>query len=260
MTHLLESRSLSVRYGATTALDGFTMHLDPGELVGLIGPNGAGKTTCIDALTGFAASSGQVLLDGVEIQGLPAQRRIRRGLARTWQAAELFDELTVRENLEVAASDQRFLAQMAGLVRSRHAEAEAVDRALDLLNLGPHADQLPDELTQGQRKLVDVARAVAGGGQVLCLDEPAAGLDSDESLELGDKLRTLVTRGLSILLVDHDMGLVLSACDRVYVLDLGRLLAHGTPEEIRNSRQVIEAYLGEDEQDPDHAAEEGVTR
>ena len=249
MTAILETSNLTVRYGGTVALDNVSIHTDQGELVGLIGPNGAGKTTFIDALSGFAPSTGQVVLRGERLDSLPPHQRARRGLVRTWQGAELYDELTVRENLEVVASDQRIVRQFRDLFRIRSQVNASVDRAIDLLDLGAHVDKLPDELTQGQRKMVDVARALAAGGHVLCLDEPAAGLDSDESAELGTRLRTLVDTGVSILLVDHDMGLVLTVCDRICVLDLGKLIAEGTPAEIRASRVVIEAYLGENEEE-----------
>lgn len=250
MTAVLQTEHLSVRYGGTVALDDVSIRTNAGELVGLIGPNGAGKTTFIDALSGFAPCTGKVSLNGAPVGSLPAHVRSRRGLGRTWQGAELFDELTVLENLQVAASDQKMRAQVSDIFRPKPSGHDAVSRAVELLDLEASLNKLPDELTQGQRKVVDVGRALAGGGAVLCLDEPAAGLDSEESLQLGARLRRLVEAGVSILLVDHDMGLVLSVCDRICVLDLGKLIAEGTPAEIRASRRVIDAYLGEDETEP----------
>ncbi|GHF34829.1 branched-chain amino acid transport system ATP-binding protein [Amycolatopsis bartoniae] len=246
MTAALETVRLGVTYGGNKALDDVSLSISEGELVGLIGPNGAGKTTFIDAITGFTRCSGNVMLEGTDISGDKPHVRARKGLNRTWQGAELYDELTVRENLEVGAANSQAGGGLRKLLTGRGPAPEAVDRALDLLKLRHLADDLPEALPQGRRKMVDVARAFAAGGRVLCLDEPAAGLDSDESLELGRRLRSLVDAGTSLLLVDHDMGLVLSVCDRIYVLDLGRVIAVGTPEEIRSSDAVVKAYLGEE--------------
>jgi branched-chain amino acid transport system ATP-binding protein len=223
----LEVRDLSVRFGGVRAVDGVDLDVGAGLLVGLIGPNGAGKTTLIDALTGFVPAKGQVRFDGRDLAGLAPHRRARAGLVRTWQSLELFDDLTVAENLSVATAD-----------------ADAVAHALATVELDDVADRLPTELSQGQRKLVGVARALAARPSVLCLDEPAAGLDSEESLELGRRLRSIVDTGTSILLVDHDMGLVLGVSDDVYVLEFGQVIAQGPPAAIRADERVVAAYLG----------------
>jgi branched-chain amino acid transport system ATP-binding protein len=250
MSDILVTEDLTVRYGGNLALDAVSLRIGAGELVGLIGPNGAGKTTFIDALTGFTSSSGRVLLDGADLSRTKPHQRARRGLGRTWQGAELYDELSVRENLEVGGHRPGVGQSLRELLRGRSPALPAVDEAARLLQLTDILDRDPEDLSQGQRKSVDVARALAAGSRVLCLDEPAAGLDSDESAGLGRRLRQLVDAGSSLLLVDHDMGLVLGVCDRIYVLDLGRVIAEGTAEEIRTSPQVIEAYLGEDEPGP----------
>jgi len=244
MTALLVADGLSVRYGGVRALDAVDVEVQSGMLVGLIGPNGAGKTTFIDAVGGFAASTGSVVLDGQDISSLEPHRRARAGLGRTWQAADLFDDLTVRENLRVAAGRPSIGATLRELVRGRERETDSIDMALERLGIDGLADRRADELTQGQRKLVGVARALAGAPRVLCLDEPAAGLDTQESADLGRRLRHVLDDRTAVLLVDHDMGLVLSVCDHVVVLDFGKVIARGTPEEVRRDHAVIQAYLG----------------
>lgn len=249
MTDILTTQDLTVRYGGNVALSSVSIRIGRGELVGLIGPNGAGKTTFIDALTGFTRSTGSVEMDNRDLGRLKPHQRVLAGLGRTWQGAELYDELTVRENLEVGAYRPSLVRSLSEIVTGRTPPLPAADRAVELLGLQDILDSLPENLSEGQRKSTDVARALTAGSRVLCLDEPAAGLDTTESLELGRKLRRLVDEGTSLLLVDHDMGLVLGVCDRIYVLDLGRVIAEGTPDEIRNSPQVIEAYLGEESDD-----------
>jgi branched-chain amino acid transport system ATP-binding protein len=235
---------LSVSYGGVHALSDFTMSLGEKQLVGLIGPNGAGKTTFIDAASGFARSRGNVFLDGADISKLSPDRRARRGLGRTWQSIELFDELSVLENLTVAASRPPFKTALRDMLSGSPSRTPAVDRAIELLSLQELLEKSPSDLAQGQRKIVGVARALAAEPRVILLDEPAASLDAFESRELGRHLRTVVDAGIPMLLIDHDMGLVLSVCDYVYVLDFGRLIAEGTPQEVRTNPIVVQAYLG----------------
>jgi ABC-type branched-subunit amino acid transport system ATPase component len=206
-----------------------------GELVGLIGPNGAGKTTLIDAVTGFVPCTGQVELDGRDIGSLATYERARLGLSRTWQGTDLFDDLDVRENLMVA---------VGSAVPLVNADLHGVGGTLAEMGLEPVAPALPSELSEGQRKLVGLARAVVGGPRLVCLDEPAAGLDTEESRLLGQRLRDLADRGMSTLLIDHDMGLVLSICDRVVVLEFGSVIANDVPDVVRRDPAVIAAYLG----------------
>ncbi len=245
---LLEVDGLRVAFGGVTALDNVTFAVETGELIGLIGPNGAGKTTCIEALTGYLPEArGHVSFDGRDLRGLPPHRRARLGLVRTFQAIELFDDLTVRENLRAAANRRTWLQSLGDLVLPRWSDDEsAIDDALHLLGLTDAADVLPPELPQGRRKLVGVARALACRPRLLLLDEPAAGLDTNESLELGERLRAVTASGVTVVLVDHDMGLVLGVCDRVVVLEFGRVIAEGPPDEIRRDAGVIAAYLGDD--------------
>jgi branched-chain amino acid transport system permease protein len=223
----LRVSGLSVHFGGVIALSEVSLEVKEGELVGLIGPNGAGKTTLIDAISGFVNSTGAVELAGASLLGLPPYERARRGLARTWQSTELFDDLDVRENLTVASRDG------------------SADDALAKVGMDWAADAMPAQLSTGQRKLVGVARALAAKPTLLCLDEPAAGLDTAESQELGARLRRLADEGQSMLLIEHDMGLVLGICDRVVVLEFGKVIAEGAPEVVRRDPRVIAAYLGD---------------
>jgi ABC-type branched-subunit amino acid transport system ATPase component/branched-subunit amino acid ABC-type transport system permease component len=229
---VLAADDLSVAYGGVRAVDGVSLRLHRGEVVGLIGPNGAGKTSVIDALTGFAAASGAITLMGTELHQLAPHERARRGLRRTWQSVEAFGDLTVRENLEVATA------------RDHAPAGAAIERALTAFELAADAGRRPGALSLGHQKLLGVARALAAAPPVLLLDEPAAGLDTIESTAFGRRLRAIADDGVATLLVDHDMGLVLGVCDYVYVLDFGSVIAEGTPEAIRRDGRVIAAYLG----------------
>ncbi len=244
MTALLQTTDLTVRFGGLVAVDHLSLEIHAGELVGLIGPNGSGKTTFINAVTGFVPSTGTVTFDGDDVTGWAPHRIANRGLTRTWQTLELFDDLSIRVNLEVAAEQLTFL----GAVRDyygRGSEAdERVDEALAVLNLTDIQHRMPSDLSQGNRKLVGVARALVGDVKLVLLDEPAAGLDREETTWLGGQLRDVVESGISGMLIDHDMGLVLSVCDRIYVINYGGLIAVGTPEEIRAHPEVRKAYLG----------------
>jgi branched-chain amino acid transport system permease protein len=223
---VLRVNGLSVAFGGVHALNDVDIEVREGELVGLIGPNGAGKTTLVDAVTGFVRFTGTVELDGRDVGRMPPYQRARLGLGRTWQSTDLFDDLDVRENLTVADGTGE------------------VDAKLSLVGLDVAGEAMPGQLSQGQRKLVGIARALASNPRVLCLDEPAAGLDTNESQELGARLRELADRGQSTLLIDHDMGLVLSICDRVVVLEFGRVIADDAPDVVRRDPNVISAYLG----------------
>jgi ABC-type branched-subunit amino acid transport system ATPase component/ABC-type branched-subunit amino acid transport system permease subunit len=229
----LEVRDLTVRYGGVVAVDDVSVRVDAGSVVGLIGPNGAGKTSVIDAVTGFARPAGSIELAGRRLDGLPPHARVRAGLARTFQSLELYDDLSVDENVSVAAF---------GTHHSDH--AAAVGRALDAVGIGALRDRPAGELSQGERQLVSIARACVAEPSVVLLDEPAAGLDTSESEWLGRRIRDIGAAGTGVLLVDHDVALVLSVCDYVYVLDFGSVIAEGPPDAIRADRAVASAYLG----------------
>ncbi|HEY6492404.1 MAG TPA: ATP-binding cassette domain-containing protein [Trebonia sp.] len=246
---VFRARGVSVSFGGVRAVAGVDLEIEAGELVGLIGPNGAGKTTFIDAITGFVRSEGTVELGQTTLNRLPPHVRAQRGLARTWQTVELFDDLTVRENLTVAAADT---ASPGGTTsrtprwpaRWKGKEGASVEDELALLDLVAAADAMPAELTQAERKRAGIGRALVAKPRLLCLDEPAAGLDTRQSREFGALLPGIARTGTAVLLVDHDMGLVLSVCDRVVVLESGGVIAQGTPAEIRGDERVIAAYLG----------------
>jgi len=241
---LLRAEGLSVAFGGIRALRLVDLAVGAAEVVGLIGPNGAGKTTFIDAVSGFLPADGRVILDGNDMQRLTPDKRARRGLVRTFQSAETFAPLTVAEHLLAAAEPGGLGRALLDLVLPRRGAAPDIGWVLDELGLAAVADRYPDELSYGQRKLLDLARALVTKPRVVLLDEPAAGLDTTETAELADLLRAVRARGIGVLLVDHDMDLVLEVCDRVYVLDFGQIIASGTPAAIRADAAVIGAYLG----------------
>lgn len=252
---------LTVRYGSVLAVDSLSLAVGEGSIVGLIGPNGAGKTSFIDGLTGFTAARGRVELDGRDLSRLSAHRRAKAGLVRTWQSIELFEDLTVLENLQVAAESESSFDLLIDLIhprrRGRSLVDESINAAIRILDIAHRVDALPTELSQGERKLVGVARAVAARPRLVCMDEPAAGLNSEESRRFGRRLKSIAETGISILLVDHDMGMIFDVCDEIYVLDFGRLLTSGTPEHVREDPLVVEAYLGSTAEDESHSSGEG---
>jgi branched-chain amino acid transport system ATP-binding protein len=240
----LSVRGLSVSYGGVRAVSDADLDVQAGQLVALIGPNGAGKTTLIDAISGFVRYQGVVRLDGRDLAGLPPHRRAQLGLSRTWQSIELFDDLSVRENLSVASGRVRGWRTVGELLGRLRPPAESISQALSLLGLEKHADAKAADLSEGQRKLVGIARALVAQPRVLCLDEPAAGLDTHESKRLGQQLRQIVDTGMPVLLIDHDMNLVLEVSDHVVVLEFGKVIASGSSEHVRRDPRVIAAYLG----------------
>jgi branched-chain amino acid transport system ATP-binding protein len=245
---LLEADRVRVTYGGVVAVDDVSLTVPEGSVFGLIGPNGAGKTSLIDALTGYyPPSGGRVLFGGDDITSMRPHRRARLGLARTFQSLELFDDLSVEENVLVAADHVGVLRALGDLLVAKTPSRAAADWALEVTGLEDVAHLKPTELSHGRRKLVGVARALARRPRLVLMDEPAAGLDTDESLELGQRLRELPGEGVTVFLVDHDMGLVLGVCDEVHVIDFGKTIARGTPQEIRQDQAVIAAYLGTEE-------------
>ena len=236
---LFEVRDVTVRYGGVTALRDASLTAEPHGIHGLIGPNGAGKSTLFNVATGLVApSKGRVLLEGQDVTRLSPHGRAQRGLARTFQQLELFGVLSVHDNLLIAAE---LHARRRG---DRRNPREAVSAVLERMNLSPFSQARADHLPTGIARLVEVARALMTQPKVLLLDEPAAGLIEAETAALGRVLRELAAEGLSIILVEHDMELVMPVCSTVTVLDQGQILATGTPEEILRNQAVVEAYLG----------------
>ncbi|MEI8392509.1 MAG: ABC transporter ATP-binding protein [Actinomycetes bacterium] len=231
---LLEIREVMVRFGGVMAVGGVDLDVEAGQITGLIGPNGAGKTTLFNVISGMQdPTAGMVSVNGVDISHESPHRRAKRGLARTFQRLELFASLTVRDNVRVAAE----LASLTNI-------DSTVNRLLEKVGVSDLADKTAGELPTGSARLVEIARALATGPQLLLLDEPASGLDESESDRLGTLLGELTAEGLGVLLVEHDMSLVMRVCDSIYVLDLGMIIAHGTPEYIQHDPQVLQAYLG----------------
>lgn len=241
----LYATDVSVRYGGVLANDEITVRVPNGKVVGLIGPNGAGKTTFVDAISGFTPASGEVWMNGSRVDGLPAHQRTRRGMSRTWQSGELFNELTVAENVLVAGERVGLGALFAdSIARVRPKRPDWVYETLDLVGLRDAGDRRPQELALGEQKLLGVARALAAKPSVLLLDEPAAGLDRQQSRTFGHEVRTIAERDVAVLLIDHDVRLVVDICDELVVLNFGRVIAQGTPEEVVRDKNVVAAYLG----------------
>ncbi|MEO5898564.1 MAG: ABC transporter ATP-binding protein [Ilumatobacteraceae bacterium] len=244
---LLQTAGLTVSYGGLRANDRISLKVMPGQIVGLIGPNGAGKTTFIDAITGFTPYTGTVTFMGENLDGRSAHARARRGLSRTWQSIELFSDLTAFENLLVGTRRLTVTSFLLDLIAPKRRRDETNERwALALVGLDALSERGPKELSLGQQKLLSMARALGTRPKVVLLDEPAAGLDNRESAALGERFRNVLDHDISILLIDHDMNLVLDVCDYLYVLEFGRLIAEGTPAEVRGNDDVIAAYLGDE--------------
>jgi ABC-type branched-subunit amino acid transport system ATPase component/ABC-type branched-subunit amino acid transport system permease subunit len=252
----VELRNITVRFGGVVALRDVSFIVRPGEVLGLIGPNGAGKTTLLDTVTGFThQTSGSVLIDGKPIDAWSPEQRARAGIGRSWQAVELFDGITVRDNLLVAADNQSRLRYLIDLFHpGRYPHSNVLDQVVEALGLGGDLDKLPSELPQGRARLVGLARAMVAEPVILLLDEPAAGLDTHETREFSAVIRMLAEQlGMGVVVVEHDVPLVTSTCDRIVVLDFGNQIAIGTPEEITRNQAVIGAYLGADLVEPSAA-------
>ena len=249
---LLDVKNLTKNFGGLTAVGDVTMELHEGELVGLIGPNGAGKTTLFNLLTGvYEPSEGSVTLDGNLLIGKAPYKIASLGLSRTFQNIRLFKDMTVLENVLVGFANHHkphLFASFLRLPKFYQSEAELKTKALELLaifNLDKDADSLAKNLPYGQQRRLEIVRALATEPKILFLDEPAAGMNPQETAELTQLIRQIKEQfKITIMLIEHDMSLVMDVTERIYVLEYGRLIAHGTPEEIKNNKRVIEAYLG----------------
>jgi ABC-type branched-subunit amino acid transport system ATPase component len=244
-------RDLHVYFGGVKAVNGVNLEAPTGAITGLIGPNGAGKSTTFDACSGLTRpTSGKIFFHGVDVSSEGPARRARRGLGRTFQRTELFNNLTVRQNAaigrEASMAGGNPLTQVFGTRHGNELIDSAVDQALMMTGTTRIADVQVGLLPIGQRRLVELARTLAGPFELLLLDEPSSGLDGRETEQFGEVLRTVVaSRGCGILLVEHDMSLVREICDRIYVLDFGEIIFEGTAEEMQRSSLVRAAYLGD---------------
>ncbi|HEX4539789.1 MAG TPA: ABC transporter ATP-binding protein [Acidimicrobiales bacterium] len=235
----LQAERVSVRFGGVVAVDSVDLSIEAAAITGLIGPNGAGKTTIFNVLGGLQQpTEGKVLLDGKDITRLKAHARARRGMARTFQRLETFGSLSVRDNIQVAAEIRK------GWARDRSNPSAVADELIGRIGLTGVADARVDALPTGTARLVELARALATRPTLLLLDEPGSGLDHQETGVLGNLLLDLAAEGMAVLLVEHDVELVMRVCDRVNVLDFGRLIAEGTPAEVQRDPAVQAAYLG----------------
>ena len=252
---LLDVTAATVRFGGIHALTEADFAIAPGTVTALIGPNGAGKTTLLNAITGMVPlTSGAVLLDGADISGLPSHKRAEAGVVRTFQNLEVFTSMSVLENVMAGRHALTRYSVAASLLRTpgfRRAERECREAALDCLEFVGLADLAhapAGDLPYGKQRLLEMARALAAAPKLLLLDEPAAGLNSKETAELGNLIRAVRDRrGVAVGLVEHDMDLVMSVSDFVTVLHFGHPLAAGTPDQIQANPEVIKAYLGEDD-------------
>ena len=244
---LLELRGIRKTFGGITAIADVSVTIQPNSIVGVIGPNGAGKTTLFNVITGaYRADAGDVLFAGKSLAGWPPHRIARRGIARTFQNIRLFAGMTVWEHLLVAQPRRNALQS---LLPVRWADPEAwrrAEEALALFGLEPYRSRLGRTLPYGLQRRLEMARAMTAGPQLLLLDEPVAGMDREEAEDMRTLLLTLQARGLTILLIEHDMAFVMGLCESLYVLDFGVLLAQGDPAAVRADPAVLDAYLGSD--------------
>jgi len=249
---MLEVCSLNQRFGGITALEDISFSVRKGEITGVIGPNGAGKTTLFNIVTGiYTQTSGTVSLEGSDISSLPAEKLASKGLVRTFQNIELFGNMTVLENVMLGLHTGSSCGLLSCMFKMPwHLREEQQIRAaalewLDYCGISDLADQKASNLPFGKGRLLEIARAMAVKPRILLMDEPAAGLNNRETVELARLIRRIRESGVTVVLVEHDMELVMDICDRIIVLNLGRKLAEGTPREIQENSAVIAAYLGE---------------
>ncbi|KEO83630.1 ABC transporter ATP-binding protein [Tumebacillus flagellatus] len=251
---LLKAEKVSRVFGGLKAVSDVNLEINDGELVGLIGPNGAGKTTLFNLLTGvYEPSDGDITFSGTRVNGLKPYQITKRGAARTFQNIRLFGEMTVLENVMVAYNmhaQHNLFSSILRLPTHFKGEADMREKAIEFLkifNLESKKDEIAKNLPYGEQRRLEIARALAAKPKLLLLDEPAAGMNPQETTDLMNLIRWIRDEfKITILLIEHDMGLVMGVCERIYVLDRGQMIASGTPEQIRTNPKVIEAYLGQE--------------
>ena len=252
---VMKAENLGITFGGLHAVSGFDMEMYEGELIGLIGPNGAGKTTVFNLLTGvYQPTEGNFYLHGKSMLGKKPHQMAKEGIARTFQNIRLFKDLSVLENVKVAFNQSMSYSMLEGILRLPRywKEEEEIERKakeiLAVFHMEGEVDQKAKNLPYGRQRKLEIARAIATGAKILLLDEPAAGMNPTETAELMETITLIRTRfGVSILLIEHDMSLVMSICERIVVIDYGQIIASGSPYEVANDPKVIGAYLGQDE-------------
>ena len=257
---ILEIRRLSKHFGGLAAVDSVDLEINESEIRGIIGPNGAGKTTLFNVISGFLApTQGSVIFKGREITQLPVHSRVERGIARTFQLTNLFMELTVFENAYIGYHRnyrQGLLSQFLHTAAARSEYQICYQKTAEILRfmgLTEHQETLAKNLPFGHQRILGVCIALATKPSLLMLDEPVAGMNAEETMRMVELIRKIRDEGITILLVEHDMAAVMNLCERISVLDYGRKIAEGSPDEIKNDKRVIEAYLGSEENNRYHA-------
>ena len=254
---VLDVRNLGIDFGGLTAVDSFNITIGPTEISGLIGPNGAGKTTIFNLLTGvYQPTRGSVLVNGIDIKGMPIHKVNKLGIARTFQNIRLFTDMTALDNVKVGMHNNikcSFIESLLHLPSYKRSEEKANAKAMELLDfmgLAEFADVKAGSLPYGVQRRLEIVRALASNPSIILLDEPAAGMNPSETAELMHQIRRIRdTFHIAIFLIEHDMNLVMNVCEAIAVVNYGRIIAKGTPEEIRSNPAVIEAYLGKEESD-----------
>lgn len=251
---LLDVKNLSINFGGLKAVEDVDFHVNSGEIVSIIGPNGAGKTTIFNMLTGlYVPTKGRVKFENKEIQGNTPQEIVSAGIARTFQNIRLFKDMKVIQNVLIGMhtnTNYNFFDLLFRTTKYKNIEKHKVQKAIDILkflNLEKYISDYPSNLPYGDQRKVEIARAIATDAKLIMLDEPAAGMNPEESIALLSFIKGLVDEGFTILLIEHDMNLVMNISDRIYVIDHGRKIAEGIPKDIASNKDVIVAYLGEEE-------------